>query len=362
MQIASDRCAPGQTARVPIAWAAIFFVASCSGTIAATQIMAVIDAEPGVRAMTKSVHVLVRGGTGAEDTWTIRHDAVVTMGTIAWPLEVALIPKSDDSERVYEVVATAINSSGDSIARVRAISGYVKGETRALRLLFEDSCLGKADLCGAEETCSGGGCVDAHVDPASLEQFRPGGSTGVTPKDAGADAAGKGAASNRNDGGPTLGMDSAVTRGDGGMPPTDAATEVDAGPPLCVKQVAPGACVLKGDRTVWCWGSNTSGEVGNGTLDSPIPDPYRVASLGNNVVSIGRGYDDNYSYLVVTCALKGDGTLWCWGNNSTGGVGDGTTDGEACTSCNPTAKCKTVGSQNLSPLRRRVSQNLSPLG
>lgn len=73
----------------------------CGDTIAATQIMAVIDAQPGIRSMTEKVHVMVRGGTGKESSWTVRHDAVVTSGgSISWPLEVALIPKGDDTERV----------------------------------------------------------------------------------------------------------------------------------------------------------------------------------------------------------------------------------------------------------------------
>jgi hypothetical protein len=72
---------------------------------------------------------------------------------------------------------------------------------------------------------------------------------------------------------------------------------------------------LKSDGTVWAWGDNGSGQLGNGTTtDSAVP--LQVAGLtGVTVVSAGRNH---------TVALKGDGT---WGNNDSGQLGDGTTSG-----------------------------------
>ena len=76
-------------------------------------------------------------------------------------------------------------------------------------------------------------------------------------------------------------------------------------------------CVLKIDGTVWCWGDNSMGELGNNsTTQSNVP--VQVTGL-TGVTTIGAG---GYNH---TCALKADGTVWCWGNNASGELGDGTT-------------------------------------
>ncbi len=77
------------------------------------------------------------------------------------------------------------------------------------------------------------------------------------------------------------------------------------------------SCALKNDGTVWCWGLNGWGELGDGTkVDKNKPVP--IGALGTNVAQISAGY-------LHTCAVKTDGTLWCWGANTYGALGDGTT-------------------------------------
>jgi len=73
---------------------------------------------------------------------------------------------------------------------------------------------------------------------------------------------------------------------------------------------------LRSDGTVWAWGSNTNGELGDGSNTQRLA-PVQVLNL-TGVVKIAA--DGARSY-----ALKGDGTLWAWGNNSEGNLGDGTT-------------------------------------
>jgi len=74
---------------------------------------------------------------------------------------------------------------------------------------------------------------------------------------------------------------------------------------------------LKTDGTVWAWGQNNFGQLGNGTtLDSP--PLVQVTGLCDAVaISAGTAY---------TVALKSDGTVWAWGNNAFGQLGDGTTN------------------------------------
>lgn len=72
---------------------------------------------------------------------------------------------------------------------------------------------------------------------------------------------------------------------------------------------------LKKDGTLWVWGSNTSGQLGIGPRkQSPVP------------VQVGTGND--WSHVSAgsyhTLAVRKDGTLWAWGRNNEGQLGDGT--------------------------------------
>lgn len=74
---------------------------------------------------------------------------------------------------------------------------------------------------------------------------------------------------------------------------------------------------LKDDGTVWTWGGNFYGEIGNGT-DQYCLEPYMVEGL-EDIIAIDAG--NNH-----TVALKKDGTVWVWGKNDCGQLGNGSTD------------------------------------
>jgi alpha-tubulin suppressor-like RCC1 family protein len=72
---------------------------------------------------------------------------------------------------------------------------------------------------------------------------------------------------------------------------------------------------FKSDGTVWAWGLNSNGQLGDGTrTNRSTPVQLNLS----NVVSIARGGSH-------TLALKSDGTVWSWGFNYYGQLGDGTT-------------------------------------
>jgi alpha-tubulin suppressor-like RCC1 family protein len=69
----------------------------------------------------------------------------------------------------------------------------------------------------------------------------------------------------------------------------------------------------RSDGTLWGWGSNFFGEVGNGSSGNNISTPVQIGSL-TNWSKIATGANCTFS-------IKTDGTLWSWGNNGDGQLG-----------------------------------------
>ena len=105
-----------------------------------------------------------------------------------------------------------------------------------------------------------------------------------------------------------------VISGQGSSDPLSSIVQVSSG--------AQHTCALKSDGTVSCWGGGSSGELGDGTSTGKYY-PVRVISGQNSshplrdIVQISLGGSH-------TCALKSDGTVSCWGDGSSGELGDGT--------------------------------------
>ena len=76
------------------------------------------------------------------------------------------------------------------------------------------------------------------------------------------------------------------------------------------------SAALKKDGTVWTWGWNTDGQLGDGTFTDKIV-PVQVPGL-TGIIAISAG-----TYHIL--ALKSDSTVWAWGDNISGQIGDGTT-------------------------------------
>jgi hypothetical protein len=84
----------------------------------------------------------------------------------------------------------------------------------------------------------------------------------------------------------------------------------------------PTGCAIKTDSTLWCWGYNHEGQVGVGTNDDWYDYPVQVTSLFNTVVSVDAG-------TYATCAVTSDGSVWCWGDNTGGVLGNGLSSGSS---------------------------------
>ncbi len=79
------------------------------------------------------------------------------------------------------------------------------------------------------------------------------------------------------------------------------------------------SCTLTPAGGVQCWGGNNSGQLGDGTTTSTASlKPFGVTGLDSGVLAIASGY-------AHSCALTQAGAVLCWGSNSSGQLGDGTT-------------------------------------
>jgi RHS repeat-associated protein/uncharacterized repeat protein (TIGR01451 family) len=75
-------------------------------------------------------------------------------------------------------------------------------------------------------------------------------------------------------------------------------------------------CALLSTGGVKCWGQNDQGQLGDGTTAQKLT-PVSVSGLASGVSAISAGYQS-------TCALLSTGGVKCWGNNTNGALGDGT--------------------------------------
>jgi alpha-tubulin suppressor-like RCC1 family protein len=91
-------------------------------------------------------------------------------------------------------------------------------------------------------------------------------------------------------------------------------------PPTCATAVGTGfnhACAIRNDGTAWCWGQNTSGQLGDGTTIDRT-SPVAVVATGLPKLSAIAGGQAH------TCAIGNDHSVWCWGANESGELGNGT--------------------------------------
>jgi alpha-tubulin suppressor-like RCC1 family protein len=110
---------------------------------------------------------------------------------------------------------------------------------------------------------------------------------------------------------------------------------------------------IKGDGTVWAWGSNTCGEIGNGVAgnvtgrqsDQSVATPFKVLGPGGTgnltdvtAVAAGSGW---------SLALKSDGTVWAWGNNNWGALGIGTSGTNGSSEFYRTSPVQVHGENNI---------------
>src|SRR5213594_870733 len=105
-------------------------------------------------------------------------------------------------------------------------------------------------------------------------------------------------------------------------------TQISSSTPVAVAGITGAAAITGGgfhtcarfpDGTLQCWGRNNAGQLGDpGTLQEAVTTPVRVTGITTATAVSAGGFH--------TCALPGDGTVRCWGQNDYGQLGNGTSD------------------------------------
>ena len=90
-------------------------------------------------------------------------------------------------------------------------------------------------------------------------------------------------------------------------------------------------CALTRDGVAYCWGANTDGELGDGTTrDTAVPQKVATTRRFVSIAAGGNAFiakSGDVSTWGFTCAVTvDDGTVLCWGDNRHGALGNGSTD------------------------------------
>ena len=77
------------------------------------------------------------------------------------------------------------------------------------------------------------------------------------------------------------------------------------------------SCALRANGQIFCWGDDSAGQLGSAAL-CPCPTPVPVIATTGLIRAVALTAGGNH-----TCALRNDGKVFCWGENGDGQLGDG---------------------------------------
>jgi alpha-tubulin suppressor-like RCC1 family protein len=277
---------------------ALGLAAACN-THPATQVLVFVHAEPGLREQASRIQIQVEGPEGdtvADEDHPLPEEST---GSIA---RVPLVPKGGDATRTFRLVATLTDGDGQKLVSGEVVSGYDNEKLREIHLWLDEQCQDVS--CDPGRTCDRGTCVGACFDPAKTD------------------------AVDRSD--PTCGEcqrcegGSCVPVEDGtpcGCTETDECKQGECVTSRPVRKVIVGknhTCAILDDISLWCWGDDRTGQLGNGEQSGDQPAPTLVG--GDGAWAQGDAGADH------TCLLNFGGGRKCWGWRGSGALGIGSTE------------------------------------
>jgi len=272
---------------------------SCGGETA-SEIVLVVDTDIAPTVI-DTFTIVVRGPSAAMQNVTVPYGgAPRTLGLVAetevlGPVEISITGSASGTP------------TGTTITRV-VETRFEKGVSRVLHVRLSVDCLGIT--CTAGQTCSTDGlCVSADVDPADLPAYL--GTVSVSELCNGVDDDADGRADEDfNLSTSPLHCGACNVRCSPGVLCVDSACADSE-----IVQISTGSthsCALRSGGGVACWGSNGFGELGDGT-STMRTRPVSVSGISDAIyVSAGFGF---------TCAIRQDQSVMCWGSNSCGELG-----------------------------------------
>jgi hypothetical protein len=145
--------------------ASLCLASGCPSPRPATAVVVQVFATPSVLAHAPSSLAFdVAGGPTDDALGATTHESAA-VGT--WPVLLTLVPR-EGGERAFRVDVAALDRGGATLVTAHLRSRFVSGQTRTYALWLDDSC---APPCGADQSCAGGGCRSAIVEPSELAPF-----------------------------------------------------------------------------------------------------------------------------------------------------------------------------------------------
>lgn len=148
----------GSCAGAWLSSALLFMLASCTTN---TEVRVIFSADAALEASWERLRLTVTTPDGKETVQAFRSEDG------AMPHELRLVPEGDDATREYDLVAELFDCREDDTCRIGKVrifrAGFVAGESRVIRLHFDESC--RQVDCGLGTTCTAGSCEPACFSP-----------------------------------------------------------------------------------------------------------------------------------------------------------------------------------------------------